>query len=95
MLMLGLGAWLGAWAGGCGRQERVIEITSEPAGAVVWLNDRELGRTPVQTEFLFFGVYDVRLALEGYEPVVTSREAALLERARALRAREQEEPKSD
>jgi hypothetical protein len=61
--------------GACGRQERVIEITSAPPGAIVWLNDVELGRTPVQTEFLHFGTYDVRLRLEGHEPLVTSREA--------------------
>ncbi len=61
--------------GGCGRQERVIAITSEPSGAIVWLNDYEVGRTPVETEFTFFGVYDVRLAMPGYEPMQTSREA--------------------
>ena len=61
--------------GACGRQERTISITSEPPGALVWLNDVELGRTPVETDFKFFGVYDVRLALAGYEPLITSREA--------------------
>ncbi|MBL8757212.1 MAG: PEGA domain-containing protein [Phycisphaerae bacterium] len=59
----------------CGRQERTIAITSEPPGAVVWLNDYELGRTPVETDFTFFGVYDVRLSKPGYEPLLTSREA--------------------
>jgi hypothetical protein len=61
--------------GACGRQERIISITSEPAGAIVWLNDYELGRTPVEAEFTFFGTFDVRLAKEGYEPLITSREA--------------------
>lgn len=70
-LALGVAALLG----GCGRQERIISITSEPAGAVVWLNDVELGRTPVETEFTFFGVYDVRLVKAGYAPLLTSREA--------------------
>lgn len=55
--------------------ERTIRITSEPPGAVVWLNDTELGRTPVETDFTFYGVYDVRMHLEGYEPVTSSREA--------------------
>ncbi len=55
--------------------ERTIRITSEPPGAVVWLNDTELGRTPVETDFTFYGVYDVRMHLEGYEPLTTSREA--------------------
>ncbi|MEM9166765.1 MAG: PEGA domain-containing protein [Planctomycetota bacterium] len=57
--------------------ERTITITSEPPGALVHLNDVELGRTPVTTEFRYFGVYDVRLAREGYEPVATARETGV------------------
>ncbi len=56
-------------APGCVR--RTIEITSEPSGALVILNDREVGRTPVDVEFTYYGDYDVRLSLEGYEPLVT------------------------
>ncbi|MEL7471681.1 MAG: PEGA domain-containing protein [Planctomycetota bacterium] len=59
--------------GGC--VERMIQITSEPPGALVTLNDQQLGRTPVETEFLFHGHYDVRLELEGYESVHESRQA--------------------
>jgi hypothetical protein len=62
-----------AFAPGCVR--RTIDITSEPAGAMVWLNDEQLGRTPVQTDFKFYGTYDVRLSLDGYEPLSTSAEA--------------------
>ncbi|MGP1273115.1 MAG: PEGA domain-containing protein [Phycisphaerales bacterium] len=54
--------------------ERTITITSEPPGAIVRLNDAELGRTPVTAEFKHFGVYDVRLSLDGHEPLVTERE---------------------
>ena len=61
---------LAATLGGC--VERTISITSEPPGAVVWLNDLEIGRTPVETSFTFYGTYDVRLRLEGYEPLLTS-----------------------
>lgn len=59
--------------GGC--LERTITITSEPPGAIVVLNDEEIGRTPVETGFRYFGVYDVRLNREGYEPITTEREA--------------------
>ncbi|MEZ6318865.1 MAG: PEGA domain-containing protein [Phycisphaerales bacterium] len=55
--------------------ERRIRVTSEPPGALVWLNDREIGRTPVETGFTFHGDYDVRLELDGYEPVHTDRTA--------------------
>ncbi len=58
--------------GGC--LERTITVTSGPPGAVVTLNDVEIGRTPVTTEFTYFGVYDVRVRKDGYEPLVTRRE---------------------
>lgn len=49
--------------------ERRLSITSEPPGALVWVNDVELGRTPVEADFTFYGEYDVRVRLEGYEPI--------------------------
>ena len=53
--------------GGCVR--RTIEITSEPEGALVWLNDREVGRTPCSIDFTYYGRYDVRLRRDGFEPI--------------------------
>jgi hypothetical protein len=61
-------ALLAACCTGCVR--RVIDITSDPPGARVWVNDREAGRTPCSIEFTHYGRYDVRLRREGYEPVV-------------------------
>jgi hypothetical protein len=58
---------------GCVR--RTVEITSEPSGALVLLNDREIGRTPVTAEILYYGTYDVQLRLEGHEPINGSAEA--------------------
>ena len=55
--------------------ERTVTITSEPPGALVVLNDEEIGRTPVETGFRYFGVYDVRLQREGFEPLTTEKEA--------------------
>lgn len=55
---------------------RTIDITSDPSGALVLLNDREVGRTPVEVEFTFYGEYDVRLLLDGYEPLVTGATAS-------------------
>ena len=57
--------------------QRTIHITSEPPGALVWMNDVEVGRTPLETDFTFYGVYDVRLRKEGYEPIVTTQQAKL------------------
>jgi len=63
----------GMMLSGCNR--RTIEITSEPAGALVYLNDIEVGRTPLEVDFKYYGVYDVRLAAAGYRPLATSAEA--------------------
>lgn len=57
-------------AAGCVR--RTISISSTPPGALVWLNGREVGRTPVEVDFLYYGEYDVQLVAEGHEPVLTS-----------------------
>jgi PEGA domain len=55
--------------------QRTISITSEPAGALVYLNDEEVGRTPVVVPFTFYGVYDVRMEAEGYHPLWTQQRA--------------------
>lgn len=55
--------------------ERTITITSDPSGALVHLNDEEVGRTPVTVPFTFYGTYDVRLEAEGYQPLWTAQEA--------------------
>lgn len=55
--------------------ERTITITSDPPGALVWLNDREIGRTPVDVDFVYYGTYDVRLEKQDHEPLMTKGEA--------------------
>jgi hypothetical protein len=64
---------LAAATGGC--VERTISITSEPTGALVYLNDEEVGRTPLTVPFTFYGTYDVRLEHEGYQPLWTQQRA--------------------
>ena len=58
---------------GAGCVQRMIKITSDPPGALVRLNDEEVGRTPVTVPFTFYGVYDVRLHRE---PLWMAMEAA-------------------
>lgn len=65
----------GAMLAGAGCAERIIRITSEPSDAMVTLNDVQVGRTPVEVDFTYFGVYDVRLTKQGYEPLATRAEA--------------------
>lgn len=70
--LLAAAVCLGA-LGGC--VDRRIVITTAPPDAVVYLNDVEVGRTPLEVDFTYFGHYDVRIHREGFEPLVTSREA--------------------
>ena len=58
-----------------GCADRRIHITSDPPGALVALNDVEVGRTPVEVNFTSFGVYDVQLRRRGYASLTTSAEA--------------------
>ena len=53
--------------------KRTISITSDPGGALVWVNDREVGRTPLEIGFLYYGEYDVRVERSGQEPIMTTR----------------------
>ncbi len=52
--------------------ERELTITSEPAGALVFVSDREMGRTPVTFSFTWYGDYDVILRdKKGYKTLNT------------------------
>ena len=59
-----------ALAAGCG-VHRTLTITSEPPGALVYLNGLEVGRTPVQRDFVWYGTYDVQLRKDGFETLKT------------------------
>ena len=52
---------------------RTITIVSQPSGAIVWLNDREVGRTPITKEFTYYGEYDVRAELTNHKPIMTTK----------------------
>ena len=53
--------------------ERKLTIVTEPAEAAVWLNDEEIGSTPVTVNFNWYGDYSVRIEKPGYEIVNTHR----------------------
>lgn len=54
--------------------ERKLTINTEPQGAVVALNDEEIGTSPVTVGFEWYGDYDVRISKPGYETLKTHRE---------------------
>ena len=54
--------------------ERELTITTEPAGALVELNDEPIGAAPVTVSFNWYGDYNVRITRDGYETLATNRE---------------------
>lgn len=55
------------FSAGCNGVRRRLAITSTPEGATVWLNDREIGQTPISQNITWSGKYKIRLAKEGME----------------------------
>ena len=64
-------AWAACWlliactAAGC--VQRRMTIRSEPPGALVYVDDYEIGNTPVSTDFVYYGTRKIRLVKDGYE----------------------------
>ncbi len=54
--------------------ERKLTINTNPQGAMVILNDQELGTSPVTVPFNWYGDYWVRIAKDGYQMLDTHRE---------------------
>ncbi|HUT45814.1 MAG TPA: PEGA domain-containing protein [Sedimentisphaerales bacterium] len=54
--------------------ERELTINTKPQGAVVALNDEEIGESPVTVNFNWYGDYYVRISKEGYETLNTHRD---------------------
>lgn len=53
--------------------ERTVTINTEPQGATVFLNDEEVGQSPVRIPFTWYGDYDVIARKKGYKTVHTNR----------------------
>ena len=70
LLGVGVAAILASTLGGC--LSRKMIVTSDPPGARVWANDVELGETPLEAEFTYYGTYDVLVKKDGYEPLRVS-----------------------
>ena len=54
--------------------ERELTIKTNPEDALVFLNDEEIGFSPVTVNFNWYGNYCVRIRKEGYETLNTHRE---------------------
>ncbi|MBC8109091.1 MAG: PEGA domain-containing protein [Anaerolineae bacterium] len=53
--------------------ERRLTVNTEPDGVLTYLNNQEIGRTPVTRNFTFYGNFDVQLRKEGYQTRKTSK----------------------
>jgi hypothetical protein len=62
VLAAGLGPLLAA---GC--VQRRMTIRSDPPGALVYVDDYQLGTTPVSHDFVYYGTRKIRLVKDGYE----------------------------
>jgi PEGA domain len=56
---------------GCAKVQRTMSIDSDPEGALVYMNDQEIGRTPVTRDFIWYGWYDITLRKDGYKTLTT------------------------
>ena len=65
-------AILAVSAGGC--VNRKLTINTAPQGAIVVLNDEEIGVSPVTVGFSWYGDYKVRIEKQGFETLSTHRE---------------------
>jgi len=54
--------------------ERELTINTEPEGALITLNDEQIGESPVTVSFNWYGDYWVRATKEGYATLETNRE---------------------
>ena len=53
--------------------ERKLTINTRPQGAMVVLNDEEIGTSPVTVSFNWYGDYNVRISREGCQTLKTHR----------------------
>jgi hypothetical protein len=52
-------------AAGC--VQRRMTIRSNPPGALAYVDDYQIGTTPVSTDFIYYGTRKIRLVKDGYE----------------------------
>lgn len=56
---------------GCVRKR--MTIVSNPPGAQVFIDNREIGSTPVSTAYQYYGTREIRLQKDGFETITVKR----------------------
>ena len=54
-------------AAGLGCVQRRLTIRSNPPGALVFIDNYELGTTPVSTDYVYYGTRKIRIIKDGFE----------------------------
>ena len=49
--------------------QRRLTVRSNPPGALVYVDNHEIGTTPVSTDFIYYGTRQIRLVKDGYETI--------------------------
>ena len=57
------------WASGCVR--RRMTVRSNPPGAMVYIDDQQIGTTPVSTDFVYYGTRKIKLVKDQFETLTT------------------------
>jgi hypothetical protein len=69
--LVAIGSMAGVLLSGC--VERQLSINTQPQGALVILNDEQIGTSPVTVGFQWYGDYNVTIRKQGYETLKTHR----------------------
>ena len=67
VVAVGVTALTVALGSGCIRSR--LHIDSTPQGAIVTINNQPFGKTPLQTPFIWYWYYDIKVEKAGYETV--------------------------
>ncbi|MFN0195160.1 MAG: PEGA domain-containing protein [Planctomycetaceae bacterium] len=57
------------WCTLAGCVRRRLTIRSNPPGALVYVDDQEIGVTPASTPFTYYGTRKIQIFADGYEPL--------------------------
>jgi hypothetical protein len=57
-------------AGGCVR--RRLNVRSNPSGALVYVDNQQIGTTPCSVDFTYYGTREIRLIKPGYETLTVN-----------------------
>jgi hypothetical protein len=71
MRIVPLGVLIACFALLNGCVERTMKIRTNPPGALVIVNDEEVGVSPVKFSFLWYGDYEIILRKPGYQTLKT------------------------